>query len=561
MWKKSRYALLACVLAGLMSGCGTQNQQTEQTTQAADSDAGVVSTTFGKVSGLTEGEQITYYGIPYGKNPVDTLRWSAPQDPDAWDDVLDCTQKEEIALQMQTTYDESGTPSTAMAGTSDCLNLDVYTKKDSEKLPVIVYIHGGNNQTGSSFEIGGQDLVANQDVVYVSVNYRLGLLGFNCLPAVLDDGESGNFGLLDIKKSLEWVENNIEQFGGDPDNITISGFSAGGRDVMATLISPEFEGLYDKAVVYSGGMTVANLSDSQKKIAEIMAPLAVEDGKCATEEEAAAWLLEDTQEVTDYLMRLPEDRIIGLLSDAGIRMSKFPHLYGDDITLPSSGFENAKYVQDVPVIMLTGTDEFSMFTAFDTIYSEFGDQADAAKAFAIRYGSDFYRIFNTQLSAEKMAASYQSPMYLCQVQYGGENSQQKIDTLGSFHGIFVPMLTNTHGYTSFYDFQNPAYQNMAKSFVQYLVNFASTGDPNGDGLETWKPWTMQDKSTMLFDGTDEGAVVKCENVYCTNDEIINELKADTSITENVKARVIGEILNGRWFSADLDAAFGSNTGW
>lgn len=141
---------------------------------------------------------------------------------------------------------------------------------------------------------------------------------------------------MDIKKYLEWVKENIAEFGGDPQNITLTGFSAGGRDVMAILISPEFEGLYEKAIVYSGGMTVANLEDSQKKIAEIMSPLVIEDGICKTEDEAVNYLLQDTDEVTTYLMGLSDDRIISLLSDAGIRMSKFPHLYGDDITIPST---------------------------------------------------------------------------------------------------------------------------------------------------------------------------------------------------------------------------------
>ena len=125
-----------------------------------------------------------------------------------------------------------------VTGTEDCLNLDIYSTKNAEKLPVLVFLHGGNNQTGNTKEIIGSDMVVKNDMVFVSVNYRLGLLGFNCLPALQTEaGSTGNYALLDIAKSLDWVKDNIAEFGGDPENITISGFSAGGRDVMAMLLS------------------------------------------------------------------------------------------------------------------------------------------------------------------------------------------------------------------------------------------------------------------------------------------------------------------------------------
>ena len=557
--------LVGCVFAGVLTGCNTQSTtENNNTNNEVTIESEVVAETkFGQVSGTVTGEDvITYYGVPYGKNPVGELRWSYPEDPEAWTDVLDCSEPTEIAMQMKATHGADGSSTVQLAGTTDCLNLDIYTKKDAKDLPVIVYVHGGNNQTGTSLEIPGTEIVEKEDVVYVSLNYRLGLLGYNCLPAVLDEGESGNFGLMDIKKSLEWVKENIAEFGGNPENITLSGFSAGGRDVMATLISPEFEDLYDKAVVYSGGMTIANLEDSQKKVAEIMAPLVVEDGVCQNLDEAKAWLLQDTEEVTSYLMGLKEDRIISLLSDAGIRMSKFPHLYGDDITIPSTGFENAEYVSDVPIVMLTGTDEFSVFSAFDKIYSEFGDEADSAKNFAVQYGSDFYRTFNTQLSAEKMDENYDSDMYICEIQYGDLESDSKIETIGAFHGIFVPMLTSEHGYKAFYDFENDAlYQELGDIFVDYLANFATNGNPNGEGLENWKPWTLADKNTLVLTSKDGKPFVENADVYETNEEIIARMTADTTVSEEVKSKLISSVLNGRWFSSDLDKHFGNSTEW
>lgn len=119
---------------------------------------------------------------------------------------------------------------------------------------------------------------------------------------------------------------------------------------------------------------------------------------------------EDTDEVRQYLYDLDTERLTSLMSDAGIRMSAFPHLFGDGVVLPETGFANAEYVNDVPLIMLTGLDEFSMFCAGSPVYDECGDEADPAFAFANTYGSDLYRVFNTQSGAAQMDGAYSSDM-------------------------------------------------------------------------------------------------------------------------------------------------------
>lgn len=545
--KKLTSIIVITLLVSILSGCSLDKK--------SNSSNEVVNTAYGDVKGQVKDDVTIFYGIPYAKNPTGNLRWEYPEEPEKWNDVLDCTEKEEIAIQMATTYDESGKPSVNLQGTTDCLNLDVYTKSNSENLPVIVYIHGGNNQSGSSFEIPGADIVKQNDVVYVSVNYRLGLLGFNNLPAILDENESGNFGLMDIKESLKWIKNNIKNFGGDPNNITISGFSAGGRDVMATLISPEFEGLYEKAIVYSGGMTVADEKSSQEFAAKTIAPLVVEDGIVDNENTATEWLLQDTEEVSDYLMGLDEKRIVSLLSDAGIRMENFPHLFADGITIPKDGFD-AEYKQDVPIIMVTGTDEFSLF-ASGANYETYGDEKEKAKEFAIKYGSDFYRVFNTYLSAEKMSEKgYKSDIYLGQINYGGINSEIKINGIGSFHGVFAPFLSKENGYTSLYDFTEEKYQSLAKIFNSFIKEFVYTGSPNsGEGEYTWEAWKNTKESSLIFDANKTEVIIKNEDTSKSNEVIIQELINDSSISNKTKDDIIKNILNGRWFSKDLDNYF------
>jgi acetyl esterase/lipase len=184
-------------------------------------------TAYGPVKGTEEGSVRIWYGIPYAKAPEGDLRWQAPEEPEGWSEVLDCTSPADPAIQFS---------NNEVTGTEDCLNLDIYAADGAQKQPVLVYVHGGNNQTGTSQEIPGVDLVTNDGCVYVSLSYRLGLFGFMCLPAFGQD--TGNFAMLDIAAALDWIRSNIEAFGGDPGNVTVSGFSAGGRDVMAMLASP-----------------------------------------------------------------------------------------------------------------------------------------------------------------------------------------------------------------------------------------------------------------------------------------------------------------------------------
>lgn len=499
-------------------------------------------TTSGPVIGkVADNGSYAWLGIPYAVAD----RWEAPVDPEPWTEALDCTAAGPIGIQFAMDY---STGTSTVTGAEDCLNLDVYAPANAESLPVWVYVHGGNNQTGQSSEIPGTDLVLTNNCVYVSLNYRLGLLGFNCLPAVLDEGETGNFTLLDIAKALDWVKANAAAFGGDPENITISGFSAGGRDVMAMLVSPLFKDKFDKAIVFSGGMTIADEAKSAAQIAAAVAPLAVEDGKAADEAAAAEWLLTDSEEVAEYLKGITADRIAPLMGNAGIRMSVFPHLFGDGIALPTEGFATTEY-NSVPVLMLTGSGEFSLFNGLAPELSEAAEDVQAAaQEFSRKYGSDMYRIFNAQVSADTMFDSYGADIYVAQVDYDET-------MMGAFHGIFVPMLSSVHGYAFFGDFSTPGYTAMAGVFNSYLSNFLLTGDPNGEGLDTWEKWDPATKLSMVFDGDDTGALVELKDVSKSYDDIIAEMEADETVDADVKSAQIANVTNGRWFSAAQDEHF------
>ncbi|WP_088809125.1 MULTISPECIES: carboxylesterase family protein [unclassified Listeria] len=557
--------LVGCLFA--LAGCGTS--QSEAQTGLTYKQGVLETTKYGKVKGYQSKNEnvLIWKGVPYAKTPVDELRWKKPENPKKYKGTLDATKDSEMFIQ---------TSQDGVTGSESSLRLNIYRPNTKEQnLPVMVYIHGGNNQGGSATEISGEAFVKDLNAIFISVDYRLGALGFNPLPALhtgnkLED--SGNYALLDMAKSLDWVKENITAFGGDPKNITFSGFSAGGRDVMASLTSPVFDGKYQKAIAFSGGMTVANPEDSVKVFAKAIAPLVVEDGVKKTTEEAYTWLQQDKKEVRDYLYGLSAERLSKLMGNASIRMSAFPHLYTDGAVLPKNGFDTKEY-NDVPLMMLSGTSEFSFFAMGDPYFAESLANGDIPKNqeklaefnFAKQYGSDMYALFNTELSAEKLSEHYKGDIYNTKMPFGTNlKTTTDMSLVGAFHGVFIPFLdSNNQTYLSTIteSYQLPGAKELQGEFRAYLKNFLHDGNPNGDDLTNWTKWSKQNQASLLLDANDNHAQIKMEKETDTNQAIIERIEADTSISEAAKSKIVHTVLNGRWFSADLDAYYHNPSLW
>ncbi|MEZ2746158.1 carboxylesterase/lipase family protein [Halopseudomonas bauzanensis] len=215
----------------------------------------------GEIIGLAKDDTLIWHGIPYAQAPVDELRWRAPLPPQDWSGTLDARERGPECVQAETTTQWQRTSN--MVGEEDCLTVDIYRPDRSgfedETLPVYVWIHGGSNNFGTAKQYDGSALANHSDVVVVVVQYRLGPLGWFFHPEVQTDGadplsDSGNFGTLDTIRALEWVQANIADFGGDPNNVIITGESAGGHNVLNLMASPEAAGLFHRAMSQSGSM-------------------------------------------------------------------------------------------------------------------------------------------------------------------------------------------------------------------------------------------------------------------------------------------------------------------
>ena len=250
---------------------------------------GVVEVRGGRVRGVERGGSWSFSGIPYAAPPAGDRRWRPPAPPEPWAGIRECDHFGPVAPQAMGFMDQAlsggGEPPES---SEDCLNLNVWSPGlDGARRPVMVWIHGGSfmTGTGSSGLYRGGVLARSEDVVVVTINYRLGLLGFLAHPVLDDPGQpwldgqewtgSGNWGLADQVAALVWVRDHIEAFGGDPDNVTVFGESAGGMSVSALLAVPAASGLFHRAVVESGPPYTCSLEVAAGRAARLADHLGV----------------------------------------------------------------------------------------------------------------------------------------------------------------------------------------------------------------------------------------------------------------------------------------------
>ncbi|HEM47360.1 MAG TPA: hypothetical protein ENO23_10000, partial [Alphaproteobacteria bacterium] len=274
-----RWPLLAPSFAALALAAGVVGCAADRATPSREIDeTSLRHPPAGDVVGYTGqyGSHV-WSGLPYAAPPRGELRWRAPRPLARWSGRYEATRPATPCPQIASTFagvvdQEPGTH----AGDEDCLQLDVYAPRmepealpgEDARLPVMVWIHGGGNVVGHAGFYDGGHLAQSQDVVVVAIHYRLGPLGFFRHAALRADARnaleaSGNFGLLDQIRALEWVRDNIAAFGGDPANVTVFGESAGGRDVLALLLSEPARGLFHRAIAQSGAVRYAPLEESE----------------------------------------------------------------------------------------------------------------------------------------------------------------------------------------------------------------------------------------------------------------------------------------------------------
>ncbi len=351
------------------------------TSSAADGFPTVVKTKYGKVMGFEDAnDTIAWKGIPFAKPPLGKLRWKAPVGPDTWSGVRQATEFCDACPQYVQVL---GQPNVfSFAGSEDCLYLNVW-RPDSEEtdLPVYFWIHGGGNSTGASSvkTYDGAYLANQSNLVVVSINYRLGPLGWFTHPALRKGkgkslSNSGNFGTLDIIKALKWVKGNIEAFGGDRKNITIAGESAGGTNVLSLIVSPLAgkHKLFHKAISQSGPfteigdtITISEVDAGELHANQVIRNLLINDG--AEEGEAQNMLDGMTdKEIRNYLAEKSAKDIFGTYEPGAGGMITFPYCFKDGTVIHKDGTRalgDPEEYNQVPMILGSNKEEHKLFMA------------------------------------------------------------------------------------------------------------------------------------------------------------------------------------------------------
>jgi para-nitrobenzyl esterase len=335
--------VLILVLAAMLAvGCGRGSGQVPE----ASMDAGVVPTTAGLVRGGVAADHRVFSGIPYAAAPVGPLRWQPPAPVPAWPGMRDATRPGPRCIQ-----DPANDLDPQHATSEDCLNLNVWTPPPSKQLrPVMVWIHGGGFVNGSGDIYDARQLASRGDIVVVTINYRLGTLGFLAHPALGTAGGVGNYGLADQQAALRWVRDNIANFGGDPGKVTIAGESAGGMSVCDHLAAPGSAGLFRAAIIQSAPCQAqAALPAAEKSSLDFAAQLG-----CG-----------ETGSAAECLRALPADRLqkAPVYADFGGVTMTGP-VSGTEVLPvdPMVAFADGRSA-GLPVLIGTNRDEFTLFVA------------------------------------------------------------------------------------------------------------------------------------------------------------------------------------------------------
>jgi len=485
----------------------------------------------GIVMGEVDGATRRFLGIPFAAPPTGERRWLPPEPPEPWDTPLEASEFSAACPQLGST--ESPEPSE----NEDCLYLNVWAPEPapSGSLPVMIWFHGGSNTTGSTGDdipflqpptlfYNGRGLVEEANVVVVTANYRLGVMGFfahEAVSAESADGVSGNQGILDQRMVMQWVQSNIAPFGGDPNNVMIFGESAGAFDVCFHMVSEGSRGLFHRALGESGGCTTSLRTRSE---AEAEANVFAEAMGCGDASDVAACLR--AVPVADLLMEAPVDGAIedppgGDFYSGGTPRWQFQAVV-DGVVIadqPRTLFDDGN-VADVPYVLGSNSDEG---TLFHVLQPEVETEAEYLEALERRYGETVA----AQVAEAYPVTDFDSPQdalervtgdggLVCSVRDTAKRAAAAgLDVfLYNFdRPIPIPALQAlglgaTHGAEIAYVFGSIGPDvigeddlALSATMQRYWGRFAATGDPNGGNDFAWPMFSADDDMRLNFNVT------------------------------------------------------------
>ena len=534
-----------------------------------------ISTTSGISSGFQINRVNNWDDIPYAQPPVGDLRWKAPQEIFSNELIVPrvdnfCVQKPSGMGGSEFDGDEF------FSGSEDCLYLDIKAPKNKSNglLPVMFWIHGGGNTSGLKDTYDFSKMVRKHNVIVVTINYRLGPFGWFTHPSIQglqdSDDKSSNFGTLDIIAALEWVKSNISLFGGDPDNVTIFGESAGGHNVLSLLVSKKAKGLFHKAISQSGYTT----SISPEK--------AYSQSKSSATSEHTSWKI--VNKVLDKaglksqndLSNTETRKILKELDarDFFINYSdrpsyqEIPLLTSDGIVIPMDGLKNSlsnkKHVNIVPTIAGSNKDEVKLWLASAEYfvgleYSFFGSllgvprvglKDEAAFELFNSYRSRAWKLRGVDNPLRSLASAGNNDLYAYRYDWDDHRKWPVANfkkLIGAAHATEIPLLTGNNKLVGDYGFliypKGPSKHFLSKNMMNFWANFAKTAKPGiSSNKQEWTKFDGLNEIESNFMVLDNRANLKMDKDKNSFKSLVNDLYYEMDITDLEKCVVLLQML-------------------
>ena len=505
-----------------------------------------------------------WLGIPYAQPPIGALRWRAPQLVAPHTGTKEAIEFGPSCIQLPNATESGSESSDAIViGSEDCLYLNIWSAPNSVDAPVMFWIHGGGNTIGSGSPYSGARLAAEKNVVLVTINYRLGVFGWFKHRALetghlLDD--SGNYGTLDVIRALEWVQENISVFGGDPNNVTVFGESAGGFNTLAMIASSLAEGLFHKAIVQSGSYSAASIAYASNlatngghevSSAEVVNKLLLADNTAATAMDAVAiqndW---SAQQLSEYLRSKRPSDFYRHLQGRGFGMISLPSLIEDGFVLPQVDtdelFADVTLHNSVPIILGTNRDETKLFLSLspefvDTTLRIFRSVKDKTLYDRLAYyQSAAWKVRGVDALAESFTESGNQNVFAYRFDWDEETTPLFTDLptlIGAAHTLEIPFvfghLTVLKGFSQIFPF-DAGQARLTEAMMSYWTHFAYSGTP-GSGRNgehpSWERWEPGAHTTLILD-TEAGGGNRMITDVLTFSVLEQELMADQSFGDN-----------------------------
>ena len=531
----------------------------------------IVITSSGTVAGFEKDQVMNWHDIPYAEPPVGELRWKAPR--------LISNNKNKILPKegnfcVQEPYERGGAPGDEMvSGTEDCLYLDIQApnKSNQSRLPVMFWIHGGGNTSGLKDIYNFAKLVKKEEVIVVSINYRLGAFGWFTHPAIqsfqfgLD--KTSNFGTLDIIAALRWTQENIAKFGGDPNNVTIFGESAGGHNVLSLLVSKEAKGLFHKAISQSGYTTTYSLEEAHK-------PNNTSNTSAASSSSIFSSLLKsieyskleakiDIEEQRKILKEVDPYTFFLLYQDENIR--SIPLITEDGITMPKEGMKaalsNPEHLNVVPTIAGSNKDEVKLWLAaadyfikLDTSFlgNMIGVPKPVIKDKQAYQAFNYFRATAWQLRGviQPLSSMYEAgnkDVYGYRFDWDDHRRYLFADfaeLIGAFHASEIPLISGNDDLVGDFDFilypAGPSKRFTEKNMMQFWANFAKTGTPGkSSNNKEWKPFINNNEESIMI--LDKRSDIRMSKFNKDINSLITELELSSVINSREQCALLFQI--------------------